>query len=226
MRWHLSPGSLRLRSLILRAGALGLCTRCVAQWLFMTALLPLTILLINMSLPVEDVALQIDSILSTDHIYLAIGTGVRPETGTCHQGDTRHGVSMVTLHPILTDVVLDPTLRAAAHLLAGAVHAVMPLPCKALRVSAVLNVICNELALAHLWWAGSGHLPLGAVWRLALLYSVPNSLGFCGVRALMAGPPNLCRIPLPSWASGSPRLWYNMLAPALVAFLAWGTEVY
>ena len=38
-------------------------------------LLPFTILAINLQLPSEGVALQIESIISTDHIYLAIGTG-------------------------------------------------------------------------------------------------------------------------------------------------------
>ena len=113
----------------------------------------------------------------------------------------------------------------------------MPLPQKVLRATLVLNAICNELALTHLWWAGLGRLPLDAVWRLALLYSLPGIVGFCGMRALLAGPvKRLCHPPLPSWATTSSGLWhkattssglwYNILAPALFVFLAWGTEVY
>lgn len=51
-----------------------------AQWLSAVILLPLTILFINMALSREGIALQIKSILSTDHIYAAIGTGLMRRT--------------------------------------------------------------------------------------------------------------------------------------------------
>ena len=104
----------------------------------------------------------------------------------------------------------------------------MPLPHKALLVTLVLNSIFNELALAHLVWAGQGHLPSDAIWLLALLYSMPSTIGFFSMQAVMAK--RVCRrsLSLPLW-SGLPGLSfglsYNLLAPTLVAFLAWGTAV-
>lgn len=98
----------------------------------------------------------------------------------------------------------------------------MPLPLKALLVALVLNCVLNELALAHLWWAGSGHLPSTAIRWLALLYSLPSTLGFCGMRALIV---KRAQTSVRLWSSPSFGLWFNLLTPTLVAFLAWGTAV-
>ena len=125
---------------------------------------------------------------------------------------------------------LSLLLRAAAHLLCGGIHALVPLPRAVLLVTLALNSLFNEAALAHLWWAGQGHLPPEAMWRLALGYCVPSTLGFFGMEALMAmrgKRQSASSVALPLWSGDRVPfgLWSNLLVPALVAFVAWGTAV-
>ena len=101
----------------------------------------------------------------------------------------------------------------------------MPLAYKHLLAASLLNCVLNELALAHLWWAGSGTLPADALLWLAGLYAAPSLIGFFAMRALMVRYANRRRRSVLYWSHPSSDFWNNLLLPSLVAFIAWGTEV-
>jgi hypothetical protein len=130
-----------------------------------------------------------------------------------HAHDQAHHCALICYHGV------------TAHLLCGGLHAVMPLAYKWLLVALVLNCVFNEVALMHLWWAGSGHLPADAVRLLAVLYAMPQLAGFFGMRVLTIERTYTRRLSVIHWSPPSLDFWFNILAPLLIVFIAWGTAV-